>query len=156
MLQRPAFAKRIFFNPFNIGELDFLKVHATSECSIGQGLKVTGKNDLVETVTFKDTSSQLGYGIWQGRRLQIVTTGERTAFYSGKKVSLSLFLEIPADAVVHQGLDALSRVKVFVKFVEHRYDMTGSEVQLYKVLIGTFIAGVVFYRVAVKKILLIL
>ena len=102
LLQRPAFAKRIFFNPFNIGELDFLKVHATSECSIGQGLKVTRKNDLVETLTFvKDTSSQLGYGIWQGQRLQIVTTGERTAFYSGKKVSLSLFLEIPADAVVH-------------------------------------------------------
>lgn len=69
---------------------------------------------------------------------------------------LSVFFEIPADAVVHQGLDALSRVKVFVKFVEHRYDMTGSEMQLYKVLIGTFIAGVVFYRVAVKKILLIL
>ena len=86
MLQRPAFAKRIFFNPFNIGELDFLKVHATSECSIGQGLKVTGKNDLVETVTFKDTSSQLGYGIWQGRRLQIVTTGERTTIYSGNSV----------------------------------------------------------------------
>lgn len=87
LLQRPAFAKRIFFNPFNIGELDFLKVHATSECSIGQGLKVTGKDDLVETVTFgKDTSSQLGYGIWQGRRLQIVTTGERTAFYSGNSV----------------------------------------------------------------------
>ena len=69
---------------------------------------------------------------------------------------LSVFFEIPADAVVHQGLDALSGVKVFVKFVEHRYYMAGSEMQLYKVLIGTFIAGVVFYRVAVKKILLIL
>lgn len=64
---------------------------------------------------------------------------------------LSVFIEIPAYAVVHQGLDALSRVKVFVKFVEHRYDMTGSEMQLYKVLIGKLIAGVVFYRVAVKK-----
>ena len=38
-----------------------------------------------------------------------------------------------------------------IKYVEHRYDMAGSEMQLYKVLIGRFIAGVVFYRVAVKK-----
>lgn len=29
--------------------------------------------------------------------------------------------------------------------------MTGSEMQLYKVLIGKLIAGVIFYRVAVKK-----
>ena len=72
------------------------------------------------------------------------------------KISLSLFLEIPAYAAVHKGLDALSGVKVFVKFVEHRYDMAGSEMQLYKVLIGTFIAGVVFYRVAIKIILFIL
>ena len=41
-----------------------------------------------------------------------------------------------------------------IKYVEHRYDMAGSEMQLYKVLIGTFIAGVVFYLESVERYLL--
>lgn len=38
-----------------------------------------------------------------------------------------------------------------IKYVEHRYDMAGSEMQLYKVLIGRFIAGVVFYLESVER-----
>ena len=41
-----------------------------------------------------------------------------------------------------------------IKYVEHRYDMAGSEMQLYKVLIGRFIAGVVFYLESVERYLL--
>lgn len=41
-----------------------------------------------------------------------------------------------------------------IKYVEHRYDMSGSEMQLYKVLIGRFIAGVVFYLESVERYLL--
>lgn len=42
-----------------------------------------------------------------------------------------------------------------IKYVEHRYDMAGSEMQLYKVLIGRFIAGVVFYLESVERYLLV-
>ena len=41
-----------------------------------------------------------------------------------------------------------------IKYVEHRYDMAGSKMQLYKVLIGRFIAGVVFYLESVERYLL--
>ena len=41
-----------------------------------------------------------------------------------------------------------------IRSVEHRYDMAGSEMQLYKVLIGRFIAGVVFYLESVERYLL--
>ena len=41
-----------------------------------------------------------------------------------------------------------------IKYVEYRYDMAGSEMQLYKVLIGRFIAGVVFYLESVERYLL--
>ena len=41
-----------------------------------------------------------------------------------------------------------------IKYVELRYDMSGSEMQLYKVLIGRFIAGVVFYLESVERYLL--
>ena len=46
------------------------------------------------------------------------------------KISLSLFLEIPAYAAVHQGFYALTGVKVFVKCVEDFNDIARSEVQL--------------------------